>query len=89
MIHTYGEDWEALDYNGVKRFTRAQRGFKISDRLGFRSGYNGEFCYHGMVSYGMVWYGMIYLFFIDSTIPWSLEEREELGTVSTNCPCHG
>ena len=65
MVHTYGEDWEAFDYNEVKRFTRAQRGFKISevkrftraqrgfkiseakameinsDRLGFRSVYNG------------------------------------------------
>ena len=31
-IHTYGEDWEAFDYkNEVKRFTKTQRGFKISE----------------------------------------------------------
>ena len=31
-VHTYGEDWEAFDYkNEVKRFTKTQRGFKISE----------------------------------------------------------
>ena len=58
-VHTYGEDWEAFDYkNEVKRFTKTQRAFKISeakaleinsDSLGFRSVYYGEFCNHGLL----------------------------------------
>ena len=60
IIYGYGEDWEAFDYkNVVKRFTRTQSGFKISeakaleinsDTLGFR----GRFIMENSVT--MVWF---------------------------------
>lgn len=64
-VHVYGTDWEAFDYRSTTAdCVKAQRSFKISEacmldlstnKVGFKTAYNGEYCFHGVLKQGKSW----------------------------------
>ena len=64
-MNVYGSDWAGLDFNsGLTSHCRAVRRFKISevkvlkvdgDKVGFKAGFEGDFCYHSVLKKGKTW----------------------------------
>ncbi len=64
-VHVYGTDWEAFDYrSATKECVKAQKSFKISEarmldlstnKVGLKTAYNGEFCFHSALKRGKRW----------------------------------
>lgn len=64
-VHVYGQDWQAYDFKKAAQvFVKPQKSFKLSDarmlelrndKLGFKTVYNSDFCYHSVLKRGQNW----------------------------------
>lgn len=64
-IHVYGTNWEVFDCRSATAdCVKAQRSSKISaarmldlstNKVGFKTAYNGEYCFCGVLKWGKWW----------------------------------
>lgn len=64
-VYIYGTDWKAFDYkSATKECVKTQRSLKISEarmldfstnKVGMKSTYNGEYCFHSVLKRGKRW----------------------------------
>ena len=64
-LYIYGVDWNAQDFKSeTQNFVKSQRSFKLgdarmlsitSDKIGFKTTYAAEYCYHSVLKRGKQW----------------------------------